>query len=136
MPGYSTVALTVPSIRPKCDVIIVEDDSVSRRALLALVASQGFAARAFRSAEEALWEVEREGVPNVVLVDLHLPGMNGMDFIRHMERASATVLPVLITAAGPDVLDPIRRAHPVRYLQKPLEFWRLVSLLNERSEVN
>jgi DNA-binding response OmpR family regulator len=127
---------TVPSVTPRCDVIIVEDEPMSRRALQMLVTAHGLASRAFPTAEEALREVAREGVPGIVLVDLHLPGMNGIEFIRRVAQASATVLPVLITAASSDVLGEIAGACAVRCLRKPLEFGRLVAVLNERASAN
>ena len=115
----------------KYDVVIVEDEPVSRRALQSLVAAEGFATRSFSSAEEALSAVAADGVPDVVLVDYNLPGMDGIEFIRRLERASATVMPVLITAAGADTLDAIRASHPVTCLRKPLDFGRLLSLINQ-----
>ena len=127
---------TVPAILPKCDVIIVEDEPVSRRALQSLVASHGFATRSYGTAEEALSAVAAEGVPNVVLVDFNLPGMNGIEFIRRCEQASATVMPVLITAASNDTLDEICSEHTVTCLRKPLDFPRLLTLLNDRPATN
>ena len=127
---------TVPTVTSRCDVIIVEDEPVSRRALQALVTAHGFASRAYSTAEEALGVVAREGVPGVVLVDFHLPGMNGIEFIRQVEAASATVFPVLITAAGADELDRIRRCRPVLCMRKPLDFNRLLALLRHQGAVN
>jgi CheY-like chemotaxis protein len=121
---------------PACDVMIVEDEPVSRRALLALVKAHGFASRAYPTAEEALKAVARDGVPAIALVDLHLPGMNGIEFIRRIEAARATVFPVLITAAGTDELDRVRQKRSVLCLRKPLDFPRLISLLREQRMAN
>ena len=126
----------VPQVLPRYDVLIVEDEPVSRRALQALVTAHGYASRAFSTAEEALSVVDREGVPHIALVDLHLPGMNGIEFIRRLEQVSPTVMPVLITAAGTDVLADVNGVHPVQCLRKPLEFGRLITLLRERVEAN
>jgi CheY-like chemotaxis protein len=127
---------TVPTVARRCDVLIVEDEPVSRRALQSLVAAHGFTARSFPTAEDALRAVAAHGVPNVVLVDFNLPGMNGLEFIRRIEQASATVLPVLITAVSGEVLEEIRQHHPVLCLRKPLDFPRLLTLLSERSIAN
>jgi DNA-binding response OmpR family regulator len=118
------------------DVFIVEDEPVARRALLYLMLSRGYSVSAFGSAEEAIKSAKRSGIPRVLLVDLHLPGMNGIEFIRHLENASAAVFPVLITAAGTEELDRIRGRHPVICLPKPLDFGRLVGLLEERHRSN
>src|SRR5689334_18545612 len=64
-------------------VLIVEDERVARRALANLLAASGYVAQAAGSAEEALGLLNLKGQPpKVILVDLNLPGMNGLDFIR------------------------------------------------------
>lgn len=137
-PMVSSQISGLPSLSTasRCDLLIVEDEPVSRRAMQVLMTAHGFASRAVGTAEEALRLVERDGVPLIVLVDLHLPGMNGIEFIRRMERASATVIPVLITAASAEVLEAVQCNYPVQCMRKPLEFSRLITLLRERVEAN
>ena len=136
MPQRNSSGGQTPLIYWKADVLIVEDEPVSRRALASLVSAHGFATRSFSTAEAALQAVATDGVPHVVLVDFNLPGMNGIEFIRRMAQASATILPVLITAAGSDVLDQIHRDHPVLCFRKPLDFPLLLALLNRRVIAN
>lgn len=114
------------------DILIVEDDSVSRRALKSLVSSCGFLTDAVSSAEDALLCVYQNGAPKVALVDLDLPGMSGIDFIRRLKALSPTVFPVLMTAAEFERVARIRRQYPVAYLPKPLDFEQLLSLISQR----
>lgn len=120
--------------RPKFDVLIVEDEPVSRRALCALVEARGYHADAAQSGEDALKRMAQNGLPRIALVDLDLPGMNGMEFIRRLEALDPQVFPVLITAAAGDVVDDIRRRFPVAYFRKPLDFDRLMDLIHDRDE--
>lgn len=113
------------------NVLIVEDERVSRRALTALMTASGYATEAAGSAEEALDAVRTEGVhPDIALVDLDLPGMNGLELIGQLTRMEPGVFPVLITAANGESLAKHLREQGVAYLRKPLDFSRLLSLLD------
>ncbi len=117
-------------------VLLVEDERVSRRALAALLAASGYQTQAVASAEEALHVIDHGGHPRVALVDLNLPGMNGLDLIEQLERLEPGVFPVLITAQGSETLGDILRDRGVAYMQKPIDFDRLLVLMNERQPLH
>ena len=122
------------SEREPLNVLIVEDERVSRRALAALMASSGYTTEAAGSAEEALAALRAEGVhPDIALVDLDLPGMNGLELIGQLTRRDPAVFPVLITAANGESLASHLREQGVAYLRKPLDFDRLLSLLDGKA---
>jgi CheY-like chemotaxis protein len=112
--------------------MIVEDERVSRRALAALMSANGYKTEAVGSAEEALHAVESGLRPDVALVDLDLPGMNGLDFIGQLTQRDPDVVPVLITAANGETLAQTLQQRGVEYLRKPLDFDRLMSLLDDK----
>ena len=115
------------------NVMIVEDEPVSRRALTLLVNSRGMKAESFESAEDALADLMENEMPSVALVDLELPGMNGMDFIRKLRSMSDHVFPVLMTAANMDIVNRFRRDSDVTFFRKPLDFERLIALIENHS---
>jgi adenylate cyclase len=88
---------------PAARILVVEDAANDIRLLGTLLSEQGYAVSVARSAEEALEQIERE-VPNVLLLDVILPGLSGYDLCRQLRGAPATrQLPVLmITALQPD----------------------------------
>jgi CheY-like chemotaxis protein len=115
----------------KAVVLIVEDEPTARRALRVLLASHGYQAIAVATAEDALTYVAREGIPRVALIDLNLPGMNGLDLIRRLEDISPTIYPVLVTAVD---RESIRRSgfnRRMNYMQKPVDFGRLLAIIRE-----
>ena len=116
----------------RANVMIVEDESVSRRALAALMSASGYQTEALGSAEEALTAVEAGVLPDIALVDLDLPGMNGLDFIGQLTELDPGVFPVLITAANGDNLTNLLRQRGVAYMRKPLDFNRLMNLLGQK----
>jgi DNA-binding NarL/FixJ family response regulator len=69
---------------------VIEDDPVFRRAVAELVdATPGMRCeRVFETCEEALAVLAEEGAPQIVLVDIGLPGMSGIEGIRRMKVLS------------------------------------------------
>jgi CheY-like chemotaxis protein len=114
----------------RANVLIVEDERVSRRALAALMSAKGYETEAAGSAEEALDALESGVHPDIALVDLDLPGMNGLDFIGQLTQLDPGVFPVLITAANGENLAHLLQQRGVAYLRKPLDFDRLMNLLD------
>ena len=110
-------------------ILIVEDERISRKALASLLTASGYATAAVESAEEALDFVRHGHVPQVALVDLDLPGMNGLDLIQRLEKANPKLLPVLITAANRERVEDIQRQYDIPCIRKPLDFNELLSLL-------
>ena len=115
-------------------ILIVEDESVSRRALVSLLQSSGYDTLDAASAEEALELVRKEGLPDVALVDLNLPGMNGLEFIRELEKNDSHVYSVLVTAAEPETVASTQPpTTPDKYFRKPLQFEDLLGLLGSKA---
>jgi DNA-binding NtrC family response regulator len=112
-------------------VLIVEDERVARGALRRLLCASGFAAEAAESAEEALDLLAHRPPPRVVLVDLDLPGMSGIDFIRRLEKIEPSVHPVLMTGASDEALGKALGERDVPFVRKPLDFPRLLSVIND-----
>ena len=121
-----------PSPAGEVDVLIVEDERVARKALSSLLAASGYKAEAVGSAEEALRLVKQGPLPVIAVVDLNLPGMNGLDLIRRLEQLDPSVFPILITSAGPEVVRSDSVGRDVAYVQKPVDFNYLLSLMHER----
>lgn len=113
-------------------VMIVEDEASSRRALSLLLSSCGYPTLAFASAEEALEAIGRERTPRIALIDLDLPGMNGLELIQRLQQLDPFVFPVLITATSGEMLSAKLHNRPLAYLRKPLDFESLLALLSQR----
>jgi two-component system, OmpR family, response regulator len=115
-------------------IFIVEDEGVSRRALASLLNSEGYQTEAFETAEETLDKLNNEQPgfsPNVILVDLNLPGMNGIELLEQLQKSSPGLHGVLITAARDEEIDRFCRENLVTYIRKPIDFSRLVALLGK-----
>ncbi|MEK7263578.1 MAG: response regulator transcription factor [Bacteroidota bacterium] len=79
-------------------VAIVEDDTTIREGLTMLLnSSRGFRCLgAYRTAEEAISPL-RQQPPNVILMDIHLPGMSGIDCVRNLKDGNTPAHIIMLT---------------------------------------
>jgi len=112
------------------DVLIVEDEQTARRALSLLLCACGYRPQTFRTAEEALVWLSGGQHPPVALVDLDLPGIDGIALIEKLAQLSPETHAILVTATDEQSITRRINGHDIPYFQKPLDFEALLSLLN------
>ena len=78
-------------------ILIVDDDRHQRLLLEEELAGEGYAVRAVPNAEDALTDIS-EAMPDLVIVDLAMPGMDGLDLLGKL-LAMNNQLPVIIHTA-------------------------------------
>src|SRR5438094_9168988 len=87
------------SATSKGRVLVVDDDAMSRVQLAALVRQQGYEPIVASDGAEALAVIEREAV-DVVLLDMLMPGMSGLEVLEHLAARGLTpALPVVVVSA-------------------------------------
>ena len=86
--------MTIRETRPAARVLIVEDDAETRAALVRELSLRGYQIDEAPDGRPALerWEARR---PDVVLLDLGLPDMDGLEIIRTIRRDAATPIVIL-----------------------------------------
>jgi FixJ family two-component response regulator len=102
-------------------VFVVDDDESVRKALARLIRSAGMTARSFPTAEAFLAESHVEPASCLVL-DVRLPGLNGLQLQEALNRKGYPLAIIFITGHG-DVPTSVRamKAGAVDFLQKPFE---------------
>jgi CheY-like chemotaxis protein len=128
---FSTEGAARQRLPSRPQVLLVEDERVSRRALATLLSASGYPTQAVGTAEEALQLLNGTPLPRIALVDFNLPGMSGLDLIERLEQLDPGVFVVLITAQGGERLRESLRSRRVAYMQKPINFDRLLTMLAE-----
>jgi len=83
---------------PKLSVLVVEDNPDAAETLAILLDMQGYAVSVAYSGEAAL-QLAVESSPDAVILDLGLPGMDGIELARHL-RATLVRQPLLIALSG------------------------------------
>ena len=110
-------------------VLIVDDDAALREGLAETLADLGHRAEQAADGEAALRRIARGGV-DAVLLDLRMPGMDGMEVLRRL-RAGAAPPPVAVLTAVPTAANTIEamRLGAVDHLTKPIGRDDLAALL-------
>lgn len=110
-------------------ILYVEDDPLVREITCELLTRPERQVLAVSSAEEAL-SVFRPGAFDVVLTDVSLPVMSGLDMVRRILQI-APQTPIIIATGYALPLDLDRFGPRVRLIEKPFDEQQIDSLLNE-----
>jgi FixJ family two-component response regulator len=110
-------------------VAVVEDDAAMRKSIERLLHANGIETIAFASAEEFLGSPLADSATGLVL-DIHLPGMSGIELRRRL-LAAGSKLPVIFITAHDDKATraDALAAGCVEFLQKPFDPFRLTEAL-------
>lgn len=102
-------------------LLVIDDDPAGCRLLKAIFAPQGFDVRVSHSGEEGV-SMARDVEPDVVLLDLRLPGIDGMEVLFQL-RAENASRPVIMMSAHGEVRDAVRATQlgAFDYLVKPID---------------
>jgi DNA-binding NtrC family response regulator len=112
-------------------ILIVDDDAGQRSLLDSFLGSQGFETVAVSSGQRAL-EVLREQEIVMMISDVRMPGLSGLETLRlaRQERGSFPILLVTAYADVRDAVDAIRDG-AVNYLAKPIDLDELLALVRQ-----
>ncbi len=108
-------------------VLVVDDDDATRAVEHAVLEDSGFRVIEARDGAEAMWVVQHDP-PALVVLDVHMPGIDGPSFARELRMALRRVPLVILTGAT----DPRReadRCNAEAYLAKPFDATELVRVV-------
>jgi len=89
------------------EVLVVEDEPDIRRLVVLHLERDGFRCRTATTGSDALREV-KAAVPDLVILDLMLPGVDGLEVCRQLRRdASTAAVPIIMLTAKSDEIDRI-----------------------------
>lgn len=100
--------------------IVVDDEIIARKAIIELIEDyQNIEVMGEASSAEEALEIIKTKKPNVVFLDIQLPGFNGVEFVELLNRLEEKVLVVFISAYDEYALDAFE-VDAVDYLMKPV----------------
>ena len=115
-------------------VLIVEDEENERIGLAELVSRWGYHTETAGDGLEALDKVVAWS-PSIVITDLKMPRMGGMELIERLESQPQTIAVIVVTAQGTiDSAVQAMRMGAYDYITKPIDFNRLRTILQNASE--
>jgi len=113
--------------RVECSVLIVDDDSDTREALADALTDAGFHVEQASSGKQALERMQKQGEPDVLLLDLRMPEMDGAQLVERM-RGSRTRVIVL---TGDSSARLVQFARSAKLLAKPIDLDQLEKAVEE-----
>jgi DNA-binding NtrC family response regulator len=122
-------AATTTEPRDASRVLIVDDHEAARQSVAFTLREAGYDVACLASAVEALKRLDQESY-DVIITDLLMPGMNGLEFIRQLERRphGAQVIMVTAHATVASAVEAMRHG-AFDYIEKPFEAEKLESLV-------
>ena len=114
-------------------VLIVEDDKRMAESLAMMVKVFGWEARFAHSVLGAVRQAHQEK-PALILLDLHMPNMDGMDVLTYVKHDEATKDTAVVIVTAEDSLESMQRARDggaMAYLIKPITMDQIEEILNQ-----
>ena len=112
--------------RTELRVLIIDDDLSMTNLIAEFFKEKNFLTKTCETAEEALVEANSETDFHLIICDLNLPGMNGVEFIRSLRKNEVMTPTIIITANGSlEMATKALKLGASDYITKPLNFTEL-----------
>jgi FixJ family two-component response regulator len=122
---------------PEAIVFVVDDDESVRESLGGLIRSAGLRVETFDSAQQFLASLRSNSVdaPSCLVLDVHLPGLSGLDLQKRMAEVDIEIPIIFITGRG-DIPTSVRamKAGAVEFLTKPFRDHDLMDAIGQAIE--
>lgn len=112
-------------------VLLVEDELLSMfRQILEIASQGGYEVRTAETGHEGVRKA-RLHKPDLILMDLKIPGFSGEEAIRRIRKFDESV-PIIVITAHPNRMGAAMSAGATHYVQKPIDVENLIHIM-ERS---
>ena len=121
---------------PEARILVVDDEYLIRWTLQKNLEKEGYEVILAETGEEALEKV-REEAPDLALVDIKLPGMDGYEVLEKVLKIDQGIIPIVITAF--DEVDRVVRAMKLGafdYIAKPFDFSKVYLSIQKALEAS
>jgi CheY-like chemotaxis protein len=110
-------------------VLVVDDEQLVRDLLVRFLSLRGYRALGVKDGAQALAMIE-EAPPDLVLLDLFLPGMNGVEVLRKLREKEYAGAVIIITGShDEEILEEAWSLRPQEVLSKPVDLERMLSII-------
>jgi FixJ family two-component response regulator len=117
----------------QANLFVIDDDESVRISLGRLLRCAGFECRAFRSAEEFL-TLLRTDTHGCAIIDVHMPGMNGIELMNVLRSSGLNVQVILMTAFDDVSAGEAAARAGVVVLRKPFDDSTLLSAIGQATK--
>jgi len=112
-------------------LLVVDDQMGVRRLLFEAFKEEGYAIELAASGHEAVEKV-KFGIPDIILMDMKMPGMNGLETLQEIKKIHDDILVIIMTAYGElEVVSEAKKLGIKEYITKPFDINELRRLVKE-----
>lgn len=114
-------------------ILVTDDDPLNRKLEVTLLQTYGYQVCSVASGQATLEQVALDP-PDLILLDLMMPGMDGFEVVRHLKAdpASAEIPIIMVTALDDDGSRArLAAAEVFDIITKPLDRWALQACINK-----
>jgi CheY-like chemotaxis protein len=116
-------------MRPTKRVLIVEDDRSIREMMKSVLEIEGFTIVAANNGREGIDAIRGSHPPDVILLDMMMPVMNGWDFLDFVRANAMTAkIPVVVVSAYDEIARSVR---PDAFVPKPVQLKALLEAIEK-----
>lgn len=118
-------------------ILLIEDERDAREALKEILEMEGFKVIAAENGQEGLKALQANQRPNLILLDLMMPVMNGWEFLEALQQqyqCGLATIPVIVVSAVAD-LSAAEQRYSCRVMNKPVNVQSLVSIARQHCQV-
>jgi DNA-binding NtrC family response regulator len=111
-------------------LLLIDDDEYVRDSLCLFFESEGCQILTLKTAEEGLNVLNKQDF-DIIIIDYRLPGLDGLEFLRQVQKRNLVAMKILITAYGSEKLFAEARKLGVHeYISKPFTSEEIEASLN------
>ncbi len=118
--------------RPKT-VLVVDDDQDILSIVSLILEEEGFKVETAADGREGLEAVE-QGMPDLILLDMKMPIMNGWEFAREFHARYDNKVPIVVLTAAEDAKKRAEEIGAVGWIGKPFDLDHVVSVVEQNVE--
>jgi two-component system response regulator AtoC len=110
-------------------ILVIDDNEVFRKLLAESLTMWGYNAAEAVDGEQAL-SIIQQFSPDLVIVDLDMPNMNGLEFTKRVKALNPKFPVIMVTAfAKFYTSEEVNESHPDEFLQKPVHMDKLLEII-------
>ena len=116
---------------PANKILIIEDDGDIAFAICTLLESEGYDVAVAENGIVALSILKEKGVPNLILLDMMMPKMNGWEFAAEFRSQYPKNCPIIVMTAAADAKQRAADIDAAEWIEKPFAFKKFLELISK-----
>jgi CheY-like chemotaxis protein len=109
------------------NILIIEDDESIRKMIASVLEVEGYSVAAASNGKQALEKIRGGAVPDIILLDMMMPVMNGWDFLDFVRsNATTSKIPIIVVSAYAEIAKSVK---PDAVVAKPVQLKSLLQAI-------